>query len=94
MTDGLVMNGAGHADPAATQVLVPMTAEPPPEVADQAAHYRPPAGLEARAVSAWFGSHKVLDRVSLDDASRWGDRADRSVRLWQVDVPADHEPHA
>ncbi len=65
MTDGLVMNGAGHADPAATQVLVPMTAEPPPEVADQAAHYRPPAGLEARAVSAWFGSHKVLDRVSL-----------------------------
>ncbi len=24
------------------------------------------AGLEARGVSAWFGSHKVLDRVSLD----------------------------
>jgi phosphate transport system ATP-binding protein len=23
-------------------------------------------GLEARAVSAWFGTHKVLDRVSLD----------------------------
>ncbi|MFC7219899.1 phosphate ABC transporter ATP-binding protein [Streptomyces polyrhachis] len=24
------------------------------------------SGLEARAVSAWFGDHKVLDRVSLD----------------------------
>jgi len=26
----------------------------------------PLAGLEARAISAWFGDHKVLDRVSLD----------------------------
>ena len=25
----------------------------------------PPAGLETRAVSAWFGDHKVLERVSL-----------------------------
>ncbi|HEY0248451.1 MAG TPA: phosphate ABC transporter ATP-binding protein PstB [Gryllotalpicola sp.] len=32
------------------------TAPPPP---------RPLATLEAREVSAWFGSHKVLDRVSL-----------------------------
>jgi len=24
------------------------------------------AGIEARAISAWFGDHKVLDRVSLD----------------------------
>ena len=26
----------------------------------------PLAGLEARQVSAWFGQHKVLQRVSLD----------------------------
>jgi phosphate transport system ATP-binding protein len=26
----------------------------------------PPAGLEARQVSAWFGKHKVLERVSID----------------------------
>src|SRR6478609_4955596 len=24
------------------------------------------AGIEARGISAWFGDHKVLDRVSLD----------------------------
>ena len=26
---------------------------------------REPAGLQSRAVSAWFGDHKVLERVSL-----------------------------
>jgi phosphate transport system ATP-binding protein len=30
----------------------------------------PPATLEARAVSAWFGDHKVLDRVSLSMPAR------------------------
>jgi phosphate transport system ATP-binding protein len=31
----------------------------------QAAEARPLAGLEAREISAWFGTHHVLDRVSL-----------------------------
>ena len=38
-----------------------------PAAAKGAAPVRPggPAGLETRAVSAWFGDHKVLERVSL-----------------------------
>ncbi len=52
------------------------------------------AMLTARQVSAWFGEHKVLDRVTLDDAAESGHRAHRSVRLREVDVPADPEPHA
>ena len=36
---------------------------PPPEL-------RQAAGLEARNISAWFGSNKVLDRVSLDMPAR------------------------
>jgi phosphate transport system ATP-binding protein len=31
---------------------------------------RPPATLEARSISAWFGSHKVLERVSLTMPAR------------------------
>ena len=45
---------------APTQVLT--TAYAPPA---QASAPRPLATLEAHDVSAWFGSHKVLDRVSL-----------------------------
>ena len=51
------------------------------------------ASLEAVDVSAWFGDHKVLERVSLRWA-RTGHRADRPVGLRQVDVPADPQPHA
>jgi phosphate transport system ATP-binding protein len=65
MTDGLVMNGAGHAD-GATQIFAPMTTDTPPPGVAAPASGRPLAGLEAKAISAWFGSHKVLERVSLD----------------------------
>jgi len=34
-------------------------------VPESATEPRDPAGLETRAVSAWFGEHKVLERVSL-----------------------------
>jgi phosphate transport system ATP-binding protein len=34
-------------------------------VPEPAAEPRDPAGLETRSVSAWFGEHKVLERVSL-----------------------------
>ena len=54
----------------------------------------PLAGLEARQVSAWFGKHKVLERVSLEMPPGTRDRADRPVRLRQVDVPADPQPDA
>jgi phosphate transport system ATP-binding protein len=36
-----------------------------PEVGREAVNLRRPAGLTASGVSAWFGNHKVLDRVSL-----------------------------
>ena len=53
------------------------------------------AGDARRAdVSAWFGDHKVLERVSLDMRAEHGDRADRPVGLRQVDVPADPQPDA
>ena len=52
------------------------------------------AKLEARDISAWFGDHKVLDRVSLHDATRRGHRAHRPVRLRQVHVPAHPQPDA
>lgn len=32
---------------------------------ETASHRRPLVGLEARSVSAWFGDHKVLEKVSL-----------------------------
>ncbi|MGK2948294.1 MAG: phosphate ABC transporter ATP-binding protein [Acidimicrobiales bacterium] len=58
--------------PAATPAPVHVGAEPlgsDPTVVDIAPVARPPAGalagLEARAVSAWFGTHHVLDRISL-----------------------------
>lgn len=43
-----------------TAVLPPVPAGAPPMSGPPAA----PATLEARAVSAWFGSHQVLERVS------------------------------
>ena len=52
------------------------------------------ADLRAVNVSAWFGAHKVLERVSLDDAGGDGHRADRPVGLRQVDVPAHPQPDA
>ncbi len=42
---------------------------------------RPLVGLDARSVSAWFGDHKVLERVSLKMELGAGDGADRAVRL-------------
>jgi phosphate transport system ATP-binding protein len=69
MTDGLVMNGARPTDPGATQpfTALPEEAAPPGEAAPTADVATRPAlaGLEARSISAWFGSHKVLERVSL-----------------------------
>jgi len=63
MTGGLVMNGARHTDPGATQPFLPMTGEP---VSDAPVGTNTAlAGLEARSISAWFGSHKVLERLSL-----------------------------
>ncbi|WP_034269996.1 phosphate ABC transporter ATP-binding protein [Actinospica robiniae] len=41
------------------------TALPAPAPAPAFAEGPAPAGLETRAVSAWFGDHKVLERVSL-----------------------------
>ena len=40
--------------------------EVPAPVLPSPAHTRDLTGIEARNVSAWFGSHNVLDRVSLD----------------------------
>ena len=51
-------------------------------------------GSRRRDVSAWFGDHKVLERVTLEMKAEPGHRADRSVGLRQVDVPADPQPHA
>src|ERR1700750_2278901 len=63
MTDGLVMNGARPTDPGATQPFAATGDEPTPQarVRAQAATAR----LAAPAISAWFGSPKVLGRVSL-----------------------------
>ena len=48
-----------------------------------------------RATSArGSATHKVLERVSLEMARERGHRADRTVRLRQVDVPADPQSHA
>ena len=52
------------------------------------------AELDARDISAWFGDHQVLDRVSLTMAAGRGHRADRTVGLRQVDVPAHPQPDA
>ena len=55
---------------------------------------REPATLETKALSAWFGKHKVLERCTLAHGAAPGDRADRAVGLRQVDVPADPQPDA
>ena len=59
---------------AATDVLAPPAPRtsppgPAPEV-EALGHGRPPATLTASGVSAWFGSHKVLERVSLEMQAR------------------------
>ena len=74
----------------------PLTPDVPtaPPTPDRPAAPAELAALEARSISAWFGDHKVLDRVSLHDAGRTGDRADRAVRLRQVDLPAHPQPDA
>ncbi len=59
-----------------------------------AADGTPLLGLEARNISAWFGDHKVLERVVAAHGAGQGDRADRPVRLRQVDVPAHPQPDA
>ena len=53
-----------------------------------------PSDLDATNVSAWFGSNKVLERISLDHGAGQGHCADRAVRLREVDVPAHLEPDA
>ena len=80
---------AAVAPPAPIVDLTPTVTDRPAPAAATAL-----AGLDARAISAWFGTHHVLDRVSLDDAGGRGDRADRPVGLRQVDVPADPQPDA
>jgi phosphate transport system ATP-binding protein len=49
-------------DPSAAEALNPATFP----FATRGAHTAPLAALEARSISAWFGTHKVLERVSLD----------------------------
>ncbi len=49
---------------APTEQLSPVTGSRPPDEAE-AGQPRRGAQLEAVDVSAWFGSNKVLDRVSL-----------------------------
>ena len=55
---------------------------------------KPLSGLTAQSISAWFGDHKVLDRVSLTMDAGHGHRADRTIRLRQIHLPADPEPDA
>ncbi|MFE5241901.1 MULTISPECIES: phosphate ABC transporter ATP-binding protein PstB [unclassified Streptomyces] len=50
-------------DTAADTLTLPRTAAPGPGLSA-------PASLEAEAISAWFGDHKVLDRVSLTMPAR------------------------
>ena len=69
---------------------VPITAQPSPGQAP--GHL--PSRMDATNVSAWFGSNKVLERISLSMEAGQGHGADRPVRLWEVDVPADPEPDA
>jgi phosphate transport system ATP-binding protein len=62
MSDATSVMSAAEVASAIRDTPLPPPADAPPS--------RPPgrgdlAGLEARAISAWFGSHNVLDRVSL-----------------------------
>ena len=72
-------------------MLTRMSVSDPPETGDAPTVA---ATLEARDVSAWFGDHKVLDRVSLTMAAGQVTALDRSLRLRQVDLPAHPQPHA
>ncbi|MET9090028.1 phosphate ABC transporter ATP-binding protein [Streptomyces sp. NPDC004237] len=63
-TDRTAEPGATGAA-AATQPLPVVADAEPAHATDTTATGAGPAALEARQVSAWFGSHKVLDRVSL-----------------------------
>ena len=53
------MSTMNETAPATSGADAPTTVIPPIRAAGN------PAGLESRAVSAWFGDHKVLERVSL-----------------------------
>jgi phosphate transport system ATP-binding protein len=57
--------GAAASLPAAVANPYPATAVIDVAQAERAAHTAGGANLDARRVSAWFGSNKVLDRVSL-----------------------------
>ena len=59
MTDTPPRQAAGKQEAAATALLDRALPEGSPAAG-------PLTGLEARDVSAWFGAHKVLERVSLD----------------------------
>ena len=52
------------------------------------------ATLEARDITAWFGDHQVLDRVSLTMEAGQVTALIGPSRLRQVDVPAHPEPDA
>ncbi|HEY2296738.1 MAG TPA: phosphate ABC transporter ATP-binding protein [Jatrophihabitans sp.] len=65
MTDGLVMNGANHGTPGAGPGFGAAGTNHAAGPSDPVTVAGKLSGLEARAVSAWFGAHKVLDRVSL-----------------------------
>ena len=61
-----------HNDPAATGPISPVAAGPVPDLDIESpfsssgpARHGGLSSLDARSVSAWFGDHKVLDRVSL-----------------------------
>jgi phosphate transport system ATP-binding protein len=59
MTDTTLQQAAGNPEAAETALLDRAVQEGSPAAG-------PLTGLEARDVSAWFGAHKVLERVSLD----------------------------
>jgi phosphate transport system ATP-binding protein len=66
MTDGLTVNGAGDAAPGAGPVVARVEDGTTADRADTSTTLAATLhGIEAREVSAWFGAHKVLERVSL-----------------------------
>ena len=65
--DGLPHASVNGTDAHAATTVLP--AVPDAAIGGAARHDRPPgrglAEIEAREITAWFGTHKVLDRVSL-----------------------------
>ena len=55
--------------PVGPDPTIELASGPPPSASPTAIAVTP-ATLQARSISAWFGDHQVLDRVSLDDARR------------------------